>query len=83
ILLPILPKYNPSIPSPPSATSHHYLKINLYTSPQPYHPPDIPAIHLITNTPILFSNLDSLTLNPLSHTTQHDSFAQLQHSQAT
>ncbi|WP_315794289.1 sensor histidine kinase [Paenibacillus sp. BIC5C1] len=77
MVLGILGKYNAPMGSGTWARSDDYLKMKLYTSGQAYDRPEIRGIHLISNSGILFSNLDSLAVNPVWDSRQDDWFAEL------
>ncbi|MEC0126028.1 sensor histidine kinase [Paenibacillus pabuli] len=77
MVLRILGKYNAPMGSGTWARSDDYLKMKLYTSGQAYDRPEIRGIHLISNSGILFSNLDSLAVHPVWDSRQDDWFAEL------
>ncbi|MGV2885824.1 cache domain-containing sensor histidine kinase [Paenibacillus taichungensis] len=81
MVLGILGKYNAPMGSGTWARSDDYLKMKLYTSGQAYDRPEIRGIHLISNSGILFSNLDSLAVNPVWDSRQDDWFAELNSSE--
>ncbi|WP_339298916.1 sensor histidine kinase [Paenibacillus sp. FSL R5-0623] len=83
MVLGILGKYNASMGSGTWARSEDYLKMKLYTSGQAYDRPEIRGIHLISNSGILFSNLDSLAVKPVWDSRQDDWFAELEDSEGT
>lgn len=83
MVLGILDKYNASMGSGTWARSEDYLKMKLYTSGQAYDRPEIRGIHLISNSGILFSNLDSLAVKPVWDSRQDDWFAELEDSEGT
>ncbi|WP_342571659.1 sensor histidine kinase [Paenibacillus sp. FSL R5-0749] len=83
MVLGILGKYNGSMGSGTWARSEDYLKMKLYTSGQAYDRPEIRGIHLISNSGILFSNLDSLAVKPVWDSRQDAWFAELEHSEGT
>ncbi|WP_433749794.1 sensor histidine kinase [Paenibacillus amylolyticus] len=83
MVLGILDKYNASMGSGTWARSEDYLKMKLYTSGQAYDRPEIRGIHLISNSGILFSNLDSLAVKPVWDSRQDDWFAELNDSEGT
>lgn len=62
MVLNILGKYDAPMGSAAWALSDDYLKMKLYTSGQAYDRPEIRGIHLISNSGILFSNVDSLAI---------------------
>ncbi|MBT2282260.1 sensor histidine kinase [Paenibacillus polymyxa] len=83
MVLGILGKYNAPMGSGTWARSEDYLKMKLYTSGQAYDRPEIRGIHLISNSGILFSNLDSLAVKPVWDSRQDDWFAELDDSEGT
>ncbi|WP_315372306.1 histidine kinase, partial [Paenibacillus xylanexedens] len=83
MVLGILGKYNAPMGSGTWARSEDYLKMKLYTSGQAYDRPEIRGIHLISNSGILFSNLDSLAVKPVWDSRQDDWFAELEDSEGT
>ncbi|WP_434748341.1 sensor histidine kinase [Paenibacillus amylolyticus] len=76
-VLGILRKYDGSMGSGTWAKSDDYQKMKLYTSAQAYDRPEIRGIHLISNSGILFSNLDSLALRPVWDGSQEKWFSEL------
>jgi len=62
-LLTILAKYNGAMGTGAWALSEDYLKMKLYTSAQAYDRPEIRGIHLLSNSGILFSNVDALAID--------------------
>lgn len=65
MVLGILREYDGPMGSGTWARSDDYQKMKLYTSAQAYDRPEIRGIHLISNSGILFSNLDSLAVKPV------------------
>ncbi|WP_433707819.1 cache domain-containing sensor histidine kinase [Paenibacillus illinoisensis] len=80
-VLSILGKYNAPMGTATWARSDDYLKMKLYTSGQAYDRPEIRGIHLISNSGILFSNLDSLAVKPVWDSRQDHWFAELDGSE--
>lgn len=77
MVLGILREYDGTMGSGTWAKSDDYLKMKLYTSAQAYDRPEIRGIHLISNSGILFSNLDSLAVKPVWDGSQEPWFAEL------
>ncbi|PYE47291.1 sensor histidine kinase [Paenibacillus barcinonensis] len=76
-VLDILREYDGPMGSGTWAKSNDYLKMKLYTSAQAYDRPEIRGIHLLSNSGILFSNLDSLTVKPVWDGSRESWFAEL------
>ncbi|WP_308723015.1 sensor histidine kinase [Paenibacillus polysaccharolyticus] len=76
-VLRILRKYDGAMGAGTWAKSDDYQKMKLYTSAQAYDRPEIRGIHLISNSGILFSNLDSLAVKPVWDGNQEKWFAEL------
>lgn len=62
-VLSILAKYNGPMGSGSWVFSDDYLKMKLYTSGQAYDRPEIHGIHLISNSGVLFSNVDAMAID--------------------
>ncbi len=80
IVLGILAKYNGPMGSAAWAQSDDYLKMKLYTSGQVYDRPEIRGIHLISNSGILFSSVDSLAIEAVWDSRQDEWFKELEGS---
>ncbi|MDT0125038.1 sensor histidine kinase [Paenibacillus sp. RRE4] len=76
-VLGILRKYDGAMGSGTWARSDDYQKMKLYTSAQAYDRPEIRGVHLLSNSGILFSNLDSLGVKPVWDGSQEKWFAEL------
>ncbi|GGH63562.1 histidine kinase [Paenibacillus silvae] len=76
-VLDILREYDGPMGSGTWAKSDNYLKMKLYTSAQAYDRPEIRGIHLLSNSGILFSNLDSLAVKPVWDGSRESWFAEL------
>lgn len=79
-VLSILAKYNGAMGSGSWARSDDYLKMKLYTSGQAYDRPEIRGIHLISNSGILFSNVDAMAIDAVWDGRQDEWFRSLAQS---
>lgn len=80
MVLSILTKYNGPIGLGKWALSDDYLKMKLYTSGQAYDRPEIRGIHLISNSGILFSNVDTMAIDTVWDGREDDWFNALAQS---
>jgi len=62
-VLNILGKYDGEMGSATWASSEDYMKMKLYTSANAYDRSEIRGIHLVSNSGILFSNVDSMAVD--------------------
>ncbi|RXZ80280.1 sensor histidine kinase [Paenibacillaceae bacterium] len=80
MVLTILGKYNGPMGSGAWALSDDYLKMKLYTSGHTYNRPEIRGIHLISNSGILFTSEDPMTIESVWDSRQDDWFKELEQS---
>lgn len=80
MVLSILAKYNGPMGSGTWALSDDYLKMKLYTSGQAYNRPEIRGIHLISNSGILFSNVDAMSADAVWDSRRDSWFSELNQS---
>ncbi|SFE94214.1 two-component system, sensor histidine kinase YesM [Paenibacillus algorifonticola] len=80
MVLSILAKYNGPMGSGTWALSDDYLKMKLYTSGQAYNRPEIRGIHLISNSGILFSNVDAMSADAVWDSRRDTWFSDLNQS---
>ncbi|WP_366291389.1 sensor histidine kinase [Paenibacillus sp. AN1007] len=83
MVLGILREYDGPMGSGTWARSDDYQKMKLYTSAQAYDRPEIRGIHLISNSGILFSNLDSLAVKPVWDGSREQWFTELKGTEGT
>ncbi|WP_239615072.1 cache domain-containing sensor histidine kinase [Cohnella mopanensis] len=62
MVLKILSKYDGEMGSATWASSDDYMKMKLYTSAQAYDRAEVRGIHFLSNSGILFSNVDSMAV---------------------
>jgi two-component system sensor histidine kinase YesM len=81
MVLSILAKYNGAMGSGTWVQSDDYMKMKLYTSGQAYDRPEIRGIHLISNSGVLFSNVDAMAIDAVWDGRQDDWFTSLARSE--
>lgn len=79
-VLTILSKYDGEMGSGAWASSDDYMKMKLYTSANAYDRSEIRGIHLISNSGIFFSNVDSMAVDSVWDSRRDEWFAEVEQS---
>lgn len=80
MVLKILSKYDGEMGSATWASSDDYMKMKLYTSAQAYDRAEIRGIHFVSNSGILFSNVDSMAVESVWDGRQDEWFDEVSRS---
>jgi len=80
VVLTILSKYDGEMGTGAWASSDDYMKMKLYTSANAYDRAEIRGIHLISNSGIFFSNVDSMAVDSVWDSRQDEWFAEVEQS---
>ncbi|MFC4599469.1 sensor histidine kinase [Cohnella hongkongensis] len=80
MVLSILGKYDGEMGSGVWASSDDYMKMKLYTSANAYDRAEIHGIHLISNSGIFFSNVDSMAVDSVWDSRQDEWFSEVDRS---
>ncbi|WP_182299862.1 cache domain-containing sensor histidine kinase [Cohnella cholangitidis] len=80
VVLKILGKYDGEMGSATWASSDDYMKMKLYTSAQAYDRVEIRGIHFLSNSGILFSNMDSMAVESVWDGRQDEWFGEVSRS---
>ncbi|QJD87756.1 sensor histidine kinase [Cohnella herbarum] len=80
MVLKILSKYDGEMGSASWASSDDYMKMKLYTSAHAYDRAEIRGIHFVSNSGILFSNVDSMAVDSVWDSRQDEWFAEVNRS---